>query len=89
MKTRHLCYLIDTLANSSINRIKYLSVQRRYFMNATVVHPTIASLGLNHLRPIDRAYLANELLDSIPPDDVNITKELAPPWNCPMTKSLK
>lgn len=89
IKTRHLCYLIDSLADSSIHRIKYLSLQRRYFMHATAVHPTIASLGLNHLSPIDRAHLAYELLDSIPPDDVNVTKQFGPTLELPDDEELE
>ncbi len=58
-------------------------------MHATAVHPTIDSLGLNHLSPIDRAYLAHELLDSIPPDDVSVTKEFGPTLELPDEEELE
>lgn len=58
-------------------------------MHATAIHPTIDSLGLNHLSPIDRAYLAHELLDSIPPDDVNVAKEFGPALQLPDDEELE
>ena len=58
-------------------------------MTATAVHPTIASLGLNHLSPIDRAYLAHELLDSIPPYDANVTKEFGATFELPVEEEFE
>lgn len=58
-------------------------------MHATAEHPTIASLGLNHLSPIDRAYLAQELLDSIPLDDANVTKEFGPTLELPDDEEIE